>query len=140
MTMIRPEELRIGNLVTNEFHESFGDIIKVESIHEKGINVVASDDNKPYGMASPLLDFEYTFGKLKPIPLTEAWLLKCGGDVRAFATGILIDRFRFLWKNAYDYWYVIDMHNNTYLTKIEYVHELQNFYMAMNGEELKIAE
>lgn len=144
--MMNQNELRIGNLVTNEFYESFCDIIKVESIHEGGINVIASDDDKPYGMAQPLLDFEYTFDKLKPIPLTEEWLLKFGflKDDRKSKHAILSTMY-FL-GHGLKLWSIINgtrfRHdfNCDYLTgiNIDYVHQLQNLVFTLTGEELKL--
>lgn len=69
-----------------------------------------------------------------PIPLTEEWLLKFG-----FVSG----KFNYLWGYGnflYDEklklwtWYGIQLHD--YL--IQYVHQLQNIYFALTGQELKI--
>ena len=38
------KELRIGNLVTDEYYEHFNTLITVESISEKGINLRIEDD------------------------------------------------------------------------------------------------
>ena len=72
----------------------------------------------------------------KPIPLTEEWMVK--SKAKKVANTYILDRFLFIWKPEYGYWYVMDLDSLTYLTKIEFVHELQNFYFVMQGEELKI--
>ena len=48
-----------------------------------------------------------------------------------------LSRFRLKWLEGYQYFYVTDYHEGTYLTKISEVHELQNFYHSMQGSELK---
>lgn len=84
---------------------------------------------KQYG--HPLTgDVEY----LKPIPLTEEWLLRLGfeqfkdGTKRffnySFMIQILEDRFAV---------YVLDR----IIKSVIYVHELQNLHFAITGEELK---
>ncbi len=49
---------------------------------------------------------------------------------------IIYDRFLFIWKEQYKYWYVISAHHKEYLTKIEFVHEYQNFIFTLTGQEL----
>ncbi len=74
--------------------------------------------------------------KIKPIQLTVKWLAKA--NAKKVANTYILDRFLFIWKPEYGYWYVMDLDSLAYLTKIEFVHELQNFYFVMQGEELKI--
>lgn len=73
-----------------------------------------------------------------PIALTGEWLLKFGAK-KPRNYGIKLDRFRFIWKKEYQYWYVIGNDSAcSYMTKIEFVHELQNFFQIMNGQELTL--
>jgi hypothetical protein len=131
--MIEARELRIGNFVDCErplYDEKF---ITVESVSFDSIN----------------LNFrEYELEKLQPIPLTEEWLLKFGfeletddGDVKYYE----IQRF---------WYYVIFDHGDVRLDiktgknithtvfymdeRFQYVHQLQNLYFALTGEELTI--
>jgi hypothetical protein len=86
--------------------------------------------------------------KVKPIPLTEEWLLKFG-----------FERFRGMYKpfelhGSYHPSYQIkdektDGNETVYLCDcddgiigkpIKYVHELQNSYFALTGEELEIKQ
>lgn len=76
--------------------------------------------------------------ELKPIVLTDKILADLGGHILPFIKGIIFDRFRFIWREDYKYWYVIDNHEETYITKIEFVHELQNFSKFINGKELEV--
>lgn len=78
---------------------------------------------------------------LKPIPLTEEWLLKFHPNALDLSNSIFrIGRFKLIWKFSYQYWYVIDDMTGAYITKIEFVHEWQNFWHIMNGEELTLKQ
>lgn len=115
-------ELRIGNLVYMypEKRKS------IKYIHEVECWTICAIDRRTDSMD---MDFH-------PIPLSEEILLRCGFEIKPFSTGLTLDRFRFIWKPEYKYWYVIDAYSHSYLTKIEFVHELQNFVFVMNGQEL----
>ena len=67
-----------------------------------------------------------------PIPLTEEWLIKFGfikvwNNYRLKPLGYLIDNR------------LITVGSN-YLRHIKYVHQLQNLYFALTGEELQLKE
>ena len=77
---------------------------------------------------------------LQPIPLTEEWLEKFG-----FTKAIYYDvdqnyyvYFDFSIYNFYDEgWFFLDPDNGHINTKgVKYVHEIQNLYFALTGEEL----
>jgi hypothetical protein len=88
--------------------------------------------------------FKNTLTEIKPIPLTEEWLLKFGFEInrqtkeenniwrRNWEEGRFeveqIGAGFFLWDNY------------CYGTKIKYVHQFQNLYFALTGEELKQQE
>lgn len=72
------KELRLGNLVTDEWFESFKTIITVESIDAAGINLMIEDDGNWSELAQHTIVPEYKFDQLHGIPLTEEWLLKLG--------------------------------------------------------------
>jgi hypothetical protein len=76
----------------------------------------------------------------KPIPLTEDWLLKCGFEKDE--------------KNEYWFWkkcvsvsvlgYIelLSFNRQSFKTNIQlqYIHQLQNFYFALTGEELVVSD
>lgn len=111
------KELRIGNLTEQG---------EIKNFWEKGIHV-------GFGKC-------FEFNELKPITLTEEWLLKFG--------------FRCVTNN----WYNVHANNNTFnvylfeeigyrveivsqsIAVLKYVHQLQNLYFALTGEELTIKE
>jgi hypothetical protein len=111
--MIKANELRIGNLV----YDNLGGTLKI-----KGISL------------------ESGLSHIKPIPLTEEWLLKFG------------------FERQENNWKTMDLHFATiswerlagtalsfekesiYLPNIKHVHQLQNLYFALTREELTIKE
>jgi len=76
---------------------------------------------------------------LRPIPLTEDWLLRLGFTKKG--DSFLLDNIKLMcednnWKEP-----AIDVFSNTaYLTCIEYVHQLQNLYFCLTNNELTIHE
>jgi hypothetical protein len=75
---------------------------------------------------------------LKPIPLTEEWLLKFGFERRPW--GLIINGllFRDNIKNPCE---VLTLEiGNGFRTEVKYVHQLQNLYFSLTGEELIIKE
>jgi hypothetical protein len=116
---MKANELRIGNLVN--YNE--GGIFKVIGIHEFGID--CEDE-----IETTYMEYE----NFKPIPLTEEWLLKFGFEERMF--GWWSDVLFLRTENRNGYFYDWQKTNQTTGTYIEYVHQLQNLYFALTGEEL----
>lgn len=132
--MIKDNELRIGNIVK----DNDGDIIRVN-----------------YKTFELLEAFGYCY--LEPIPLTEEILLKCGAKKLPHFTVTnchLLDlgRNRFLsfsdmnnanqmvWLQTIDESRITDLvcvHNYDYNGKMM-LHQLQNLYFALTGEELEV--
>ena len=74
-----------------------------------------------------------------PIPLTEEWLVKAGAKKIHEVLDIFeLDRFELYPFYTHGFWKVVDKETKTYITKASYVHELQNMYFALNGEELQL--
>lgn len=122
--MIRPEELRKRNRIQVNFLSI--QEIEVSSIGEYFIN----DDS---GL---------TYDILEGIPLTEEWLIKAGFEKEEVdAVGIA----------TWNEWYLgglqidstgteagceNDFYYQTTDRKVKFVHQLQNLYFALSGEEL----
>lgn len=135
---MKANELRIGNLVKATVIND-GKILSVNEI----IN-----DNGRY-----ILYFNQKAGDFlkdcEPIPLTEEWLLKFGFNQcfneyhmlfsdNIFSLDIVIE-------NDVYYPVICSMPKNIFLSEqrirlhsIQYVHQLQNLYFALTGEELTL--
>lgn len=111
-----PNELRIGNTLLNN-----GKPFNVDN-HDIGY-IDRNPDNKLWS----------------PIPLTEEWLIKFGFEKVKNVNENTYPDFRKrsveLLKNVNGF-YVL--HRNEGFTDIHYVHQLQNLYFALTGEELTI--
>ena len=125
--MIDARELRIGNYVMWTGFEN--DIIKIDSITEKGTWI--STENGTHGVE---------WKDLQPIPLTEEILMKCGfehnykSDYTITLSHTTDDRFNFkIYKEGgFSLWYLgvpIPVGN---------LHQLQNLFYALSGEELEV--
>jgi hypothetical protein len=113
---MKATELRIGNLVRNNLN---GEILKPCDVLCDGINT----DNIE-GL---------NYGFIEPIPLTEEWLLKFGFKWKnfAFRDGTFTVRYQ---KEFYVYLSVEGV--RPIQIKLDYVHQLQNLYFTLTGEEL----
>ncbi|MGU3377670.1 hypothetical protein [Chryseobacterium sp. M5A1_1a] len=124
--MITPQELRIGNY----FQESTSkEIIQVESILIDKV-----------GFSGYFTEA----WQAVPIELTEAWLLKFG-FVKKADHNFALKVFTRSIIHAYTYGKVeIELGNMSGYSfgypKIDYVHQLQNLFFSLCGEELKIKE
>jgi len=145
--MIQINELRIGNIVqvvNPEYHPKLLNVPLVVggispaltpldckptfSISLENLN---QEPNTFYENCSQFI--KYVF----PIPLTEEILLKCGHQRKA-STVFFADRFKLFWRKEYKYWYVTDRETNTYITKVEFLHEWQNTWFVLQGTELSV--
>ncbi len=116
---MKATELRIGNL------------IKCNKRFDYGTYVITKDS-----FAQIIDDEIQKEGLYEPIPLTDEWLEFLGAERNN--TTYVYDRFNLLWIRGYNYWYVREKESYVFLTKIEFVHQWQNFVLAMNGVDLII--
>jgi len=130
--MIHSNELRIGNWVYNaNYKNKFP--TKVHGIDEIGI-----DPQLEFEDIHCSIGYESLLSNLEPIPLTEEILLKCGfvniesktvDILKFFGGGITVCY------DKVDKYYYIKLHSNI---ELKHLHQLQNLYFALTGEELKI--
>jgi hypothetical protein len=126
--MIQPNELRIGNWVNVthvHFKETEIDTIKIDDLVRIFTNVPT---------------YDYT-----PIPITEEWLLKLGFE-RTYLSEF---RTKYTHKDThcigYDLPYILDKSDEgftwygRYVKDIKYIHQLQNLYFSLIGEELTLS-
>lgn len=81
---------------------------------------------------------------IKPIPLTEEWLLKFGfddNDLTFINNGLELSwLIRMCESGERSCFYLSDNFPEDFQIRVEYVHTLQNLYFALTGEELTIKE
>lgn len=131
--MIQPQELRIGNLV------GYGvNIVPVKSIHTESVLknrvdiYVELNDNLPNHCVG--------VDELSPIPLTPEILEKAGvKDVWIKNSWMIVEDV----SGGESFGWSMKVRNASYTKEIEfayfkYLHQLQNLYYALTGEELPI--
>jgi len=123
--MIQINELRIGNLIQEG---------KVEQIDNSIDEVYYSGDGY----------YQSTYCcNLKPIPLTEEWLLKFGFDeTKEMEDFFSKTKYKTLTKGELTFWYYPawnGIENKNY-EHIKNIHQLQNLYFSLVGSELQLLE
>jgi hypothetical protein len=113
--VMKANELRIGNWVSNYI----GTQCKVE---EWSFN-----NSYKFGLSA------YSIDRSEPIPLTEEWLIKFGFEKLA-PKGSIFKLGEFHVQNFYP----IGFYECRNHIKIEHIHQLQNIYFALTGEELSL--
>lgn len=113
-------ELRIGNWVG---HEN-----KAIQVHELPFLIDTDESVDGY------LINERWLTEHEPIPLTEEWLLKLGFE---FSHHGEISNDNFIIEKYHDGYHYTGGEGVAFGTPIVYVHQLQNLYFALTGEELK---
>ena len=114
---MKSSELRIGNYVY--FH---GDVEEINMVDGYGI---IGREEQP---SCPIEEFE-------PIPLTEEWLLKFGFEKNDNNQFILMEgSVDILFNKDLNGWTCDGINFSINMT--EHVHQLQNLYFALTGEEL----
>ena len=111
---MKANELRIGNLVYLTDKDKVWEILDGHEIDE-------CDDN-------PLV---------QPIPLTEEWLLKFGFEKTMSWTYVkdLVGNLKLVYYLGEKGW-SIGFKSYSDFPNLKYVHQLQNLYFALTGEEL----
>ena len=130
--MIDVKELRVGNVLYVKY-ESKTHI--VHSIHEY------NTFNGGYAIRMEN-GFKCSLDYAEPVPLTEELLLKCGFNIECYEYCIKEQRLFAI----EDFWILHNCHNDFYgvmcsnkvVRKIEHLHQLQNIYYALTGEELEV--
>lgn len=121
---MQANELRIGNKVNTFFN--IGTILTIE-LKECIIEFKTGKKDR------------YTFDELKGIELTEEILLKAGFIVKNKEWSVAALNIYFSIHNKFDDWRFTPIWCKDY-KPIRYVHELQNLYFALTGEEIEINE
>lgn len=118
--------------------------IKNWVLHKDVIQFVESINDTDSGMAVCCLS-EHDNGcqDLKPIPLTEEWLVRFGFELLDGSLSRKVFEKGYLKFKVISHEYGIDFYfgnGGAYYIKPRFVHNLQNLYFALTGEELTIKE
>ena len=135
---MKAEQLRIGNYVSRKFFNPNpkNPAYEYENCIVKGIGF--EKINVTTGLIrNEILKLNYE--SLKPIPLTEEWLLKFGFVNRYSNVWMKEDNER---ENVFEFddnnLYFTAEEGVNYSVAINNIHGLQNFYFALTGTELTI--
>lgn len=75
----------------------------------------------------------------RPIPLTEEWLLRFGFKRTDVFQAVRFELSEYFVVTIHDSGNInFCLRNNSFSVSLKYVHQLQNLYFALTGEELKI--
>jgi len=128
-------ELRIGNYVMIDDGRNDGDIIRITGTNTINGGHVYDEDGDIFGC-----------DMIKPIPLNEQWLIDFGFEkindhifqCRGFEYSHLFTKMAFHLSNM-EFIIVLNDYDG-FEVEVKYVHQLQNLYFALTGEELIIKE
>ena len=136
---MKANELRIGNYAKGPFDET----VTLKSIYKEGTPGWQDGEG-------------ITYGPMRPIPLTEEWLKRLGFKLGKYnelnekhyvedsnAIKVIVSGIGF-WDIYTDYSPIPKWNKQLNVITdnrgIKYVHQLQNLYFALTGEELKIIQ
>ena len=127
--MIQENELRIGNVI-----EANTPPMIVQAINKDSVEL--------YMPGSEADNFEEDLEKCNGIPLTPEILEKCGFEWDIFWQRFADKRGRYYLQEANDSGYNIFngkwKQQINWMKSLEYLHQLQNLYFALTGEELTV--
>lgn len=139
--MINASELRIGNYIRSNPNGGDGTVIRLHTIGNSTVHGESLDGQ----LKNLKIDLDRWN---EPIPLTPEILQKCGFDknedagnwhspehtiysTKGISVGVKGDYIG--WYNSSE-----DDFYSSYYPQLKYVHQLQNLYFALTGNELKI--
>ena len=122
---MKAKELRIGNYVKGNLI----DVATITGIFNNGLCI----EEMPLNLSTNDGFMTLSIDNFAPIPLTEEWLLKFGID-----NDKEVDNFPVWVDNGFCSIELYGGHETRHPCK--YVHQLQNLYFALTGEELTIKE
>jgi hypothetical protein len=133
---MKANELRIGNLVK----DSGGKILKIDWFERDKVcqrMTLMIEVNHPL-MTNEVRPLTERFEFIEPIPLTEEWLVKFGFKFTKNGSDIWYKEYCFIEFDKLIKCYIEEGRGIICLEHIKYVHQLQNLYFALTGEELTI--
>jgi hypothetical protein len=121
---MKPEELRIGNLVIR-----YSNIMKVYGVGNERADLILIQPNT-------MVNWCMLYQDISPMPITSEWLDKFGfhSQTHRLVKGVSYS------KDGISYYTndnAIKLYGN-YMYNIKYIHQLQNLYFLVNGKELEV--
>ena len=136
---MKANELRVGNWVYGD-GGAYSKIVGIKlfgNVVNNEIDIYSKDNGEG-------VEWVLSISKLSPIPLTEEMLLKCGfkrvpkhlyvDNLKDLRTAVTYLKGSIIWNESTRIVWV----GNIALDNIKYLHELQNLYFAITGEELEV--
>ena len=138
---MKASELRLGNLV--KINGRGGDCIyRVTGISETDIDAQCINRCDPFKEV-----YNEPIENVSPTPLTEKWLLRFGAkDNDSYFNLLGYPDFKISWSiriiknNERKAFFLDDNFPECFQIKLEHVHQLQNLYFALTGEELTLKQ
>lgn len=127
---MKENQLRIGNFI-DEHNDEF---LIITGINEGDVYFISSQIINP-GIALPVKN---KIERIKPIPLTEEWLLKFGFIEDEDGWHHDGSGYHFGLRKIYGEFVYFHSNGTPCSQDINQVHKLQNLFFAINGEELTI--
>jgi len=135
---MKANELRIGNMI---YHHMPDRVKYIRKISMDGAHIANKDGGN---WAVTIIEH------ISPIPLTEAWLLKFGFITLADKQVKIYGKSYFIEDKFENLWIIINSMNDCCIEsdsildisipigEVKTVHQLQNLYFALTGEELTL--
>lgn len=129
---MKANELRIGNFVKDDKDD-----------YQGIVSAILSDELVEVTYPSGVMATQFT-QELAPVQLTEDLLLRAGFERDRTLSGISFHNFRFndieLYAPDKEGWCVAYCSYDIFKLSIKYVHQLQNLYFPLTGDELTFAD
>ena len=135
--MIQPQELRIGNNVNTEF--GIAEVIGIyeDVVDVKGVSVIDNSSENKISISTRNFDGCVEYEKIQPIPLTEEILLKLGFEKSSDNEQWFIGIYGFcIVFDGVDWCFKPRINDDLIVCYLKNIHQLQNLYFALTGEEL----
>lgn len=138
---MKSNELRIGSLVNYNIGKSYNQGI-ISSLVKK--SAIIHGKYQSFGGTNGFQS-EIKYCNIDGIPLTAVWLISLGFEdkqrgffsIKAGSTFLRLTPPQFMGEWQTEYCWVYD---DFKFTEVKYVHQLQNLYFCLTGNELKIPE
>ena len=126
---MKASELRIGNFIYKE-----SDLEPVMCIHVI-ISILEFDILKTVPLNEHIKHSGVRLNTTEPIPLSQEWLIKFGFDGVNSANKLI----QVGWNgNDFIHDQMSVLFKGVFITTLKYVHQLQNLYFTLTGEELTL--